>query len=340
MKRSSVWVLLSLLALGCSPEPVPTPTPAAQSPTSPVAPVPGVPKPRVVATTSVLCEMTEAIAQNAVDLQCLMAAGEDPHVYQASPRDAEAIAQAQLVLYNGHGYETSILKLIRNSKSKATKVAVAEVAVPKPLMMGEHGHDHDHDHDHGEEKDGKPAADPHVWQDAANGIKMTNVVRDRLIAVVPDQKERFTTNAQAYTTRLSALDRWIKAQTATIPPRNRKLVTTHEAFGYFAAAYGLEVEGALMGVSTEAEASPGQLQELISDIRATGVPTIFAEATGNNKLMQAIAQDAKVTLSSTPLFPEGAGAKGSGAETYLDSLRVNTTAIVTGLGGQPTPFTE
>ncbi|NJK35041.1 MAG: zinc ABC transporter substrate-binding protein [Oscillatoriales cyanobacterium SM2_2_1] len=276
--------------------------------------------------------------QNEVDLQCLMAAGEDPHVYQASPRDAEAIAQAQLVLYNGYGYETSILKLIQNSQSQGAKVAVAEVAVPKPLMMDEHGHDHGHSHS--EEKDGKPVADPHVWQDAANGIKMTNVVRDRLITVVPGQKTQFTANAQAYTTRLSALDRWIKAQTATIPPKNRKLVTTHEAFGYFAAAYGLEVEGALMGVSTENETSPGRLQELISDIRATGVPTIFAEATGNNKLMKAIAQDARVALASTPLFPEGAGAQGSGAETYLDSLRVNTTAIVTGLGGQLTPFPE
>jgi manganese/iron transport system substrate-binding protein len=336
MKTATALPLIALLFLGCTP----TPPPEAQSP-APTAPTtPAQPKPKVVATTSVLCEMTEAIAQDTVALQCLMDAGEDPHGYQATPQDAKAIAEAQLVLYNGHGYETSILKLIQNSSSPATKVAVAEVAVPKPLMMDGHDHGHGHDHSPNGADSDKPIADPHVWQNAAHGRTMAQVVRDRLITILPDQKEQLTTRAQAYTTRLDNLDRWIRAQTATIPPQNRRLVTTHEAFGYFAAAYGLEVKGALMGVDGETQASPARLQELVSDIRAAGVPTIFAEATGDRKLIAAIARDAKVTLSSDPLFPEGAGAKGSGAETYLDSLRVNTTTIVTGLGGKPQPFTE
>jgi manganese/iron transport system substrate-binding protein len=292
-------------------------------------------KPKVVATSSVLCDVTQEIAQNTVDLTCLIPAGTDPHVYQPKPNDRKAIEQAKLILYNGYGFEPDLIKLIKATKNAAPKVAVNEIAVPKPLKGEEHEHEPEKkaeaNHDHGE-------SDPHVWHNAQNGVRIVETVRDNLEKLSPNNAAQYTSNAKKMTSELTQLDSWIKSQISTIPAKQRKLVTTHDSMGYYAAAYGIPIEGALQGISTEEKPTAGRVKELVKEIKQASVPTIFAEATINPKLIEAVAKEANVKVSQRELFADGSGEKGSEGDTYEKMLIANTQTIVEGLGGKYTPF--
>jgi manganese/iron transport system substrate-binding protein len=297
----------------------------------------------VVATSSVLCDLTKTIAVDTVDLTCLVKAGTDPHVYEPTPEDRKAIEDAQLVLYSGYGFEPSLIKLIKASSNPATKVAVGEAAVPKPLM-GEHEHEHGEDHAAGE----KPAAgekqaeadepDPHIWHNAKNGIQMVKVIQANLTKAAPANADLYAQKAQALTAELTQVDGWITSQIATIPSTSRKLVTTHDALGYYSAAYGIPVEGALQGISTEEKPTAARVKELSDEIKADRVPTIFAEVSANPKLIETVAKEANVKLSDQELFADGLGEAGSEGDTYPKMLVANTRAIVEGLGGQYVAF--
>lgn len=294
-------------------------------------------KPQLVATSSVLCDLTERIAQDTINLTCLIPAGTDPHVYQPKPSDRKAIEQANLILYNGYGFETDLVKLIESTKNSGPKVAVGEVAVPKPLKGEEHGHEHgagekaETEHAHSE-------YDPHVWHDAKNGVRMVEVVRDHLQKISPNHTATYASNAEKMTSQLTQLDNWIQAQISTIPANQRKLVTTHDAMGYYAAAYGIPIEGALQGISTDEKATAGRVKELVGEIKQANVPTIFTETTANPKVIETVAREAKVKVSDQELYADGLGEKGSKADTYEKMLIANTQAIVEGLGGNYTPF--
>jgi manganese/iron transport system substrate-binding protein len=292
--------------------------------------------PKVVATTGVICNITKEIAQSSIDTICLIKPGDDPHAYQTKPEDRKAIETANLILYGGYDHEPSIIKLIKSTTNSAPKIAVHELAVPKPLI-GEHEHE-------GEQKtEGKPHAedekvpDSHVWHNPQNGIRMVETIRDELKKVAPSNAELYTSNAAKLTTNLQNLDTWIKAQIATIPADKRKLVTTHDALSYYANAYGLEVAGALQGVTTEEQPTAARIAELSSKIKSAGVPTIFVETTTNPKLMETVAREANVKISDKELFSDELGGPGSGADTYEGMLKTNTCAITSGLGGNCTP---
>ena len=280
-------------------------------------------KPKVVATNSVLCDITEKIAQDTVDLTCLIPAGTDAHVYQPKPSDRKAIEEAKLILYNGYGFEPSLIKLIQATKNQVPKVAVNEVAVPNPQQF---------------EEDGKTETDPHVWQNAQNGVRIVETIRDNLEKVFPSNAVQYTDNAKKMTSELTQIDSWIKSQISTIPPNQRKLVTTHDALGYYSKAYGIPVEGALQGISTEERPTAAREKELVGVIKNANVPTIFAETTVNPKLIEAVAKDGKVKVSKREIFTDGLGEKGSEGDTYTKMLIANTQTIVEGLGGKYTAF--
>lgn len=309
----------------------PTANPADRTPTqSSAAPT------KVVATYSLLCDLAERIAQTTAQITCLIKAGQDPHVYQVTPEDRKAIDTAKLVLYGGYGFEPEIIKAIATAPTSVTKVAVHEQAVSNPLTGA---HDHAHDHDHKEEElaqEAAAAADPHVWHNAQHGIAMVEVIQAQLTQASPENEALYAQNAQQLIEQLTAIDRWIKTAIATIPAKQRKLITTHEALAYYGAAYGIPIEGALQGVSTDGQLTPTRVKELVNDIKASQVPTVFAEATANPAMMQALAQDAQVKISEKRLFSDGLGEAGSGAETYEKMLIANTQAIVEGLGGTMT----
>jgi manganese/iron transport system substrate-binding protein len=280
-------------------------------------------KPRVVATTSILCDVTKQIAQDTIDLTCLVDAGSDPHDFKPRPSDRMAITRANLVLYSGYSFEPEIIKLINATNGNFTKVAVNEMAVPLPLQF---------------EEDGEKVSDPHVFHTAQNGARIVEVIGASLNLLAPSKSSMYKANTKKLSAELLQIDSWIKAQIATIPPNQRKLVTTHDAFGYYSKAYGISVAGALQGVSTEEQATPKRVSELVRVIKQEGVPTVFAESTINPKLITAVAKEAKVKVSDRELFADGLGEVGSEADTYQKFFIANTQTIVEGLGGQFTPF--
>ncbi|MEB3220246.1 MAG: zinc ABC transporter substrate-binding protein [Nostocales cyanobacterium 94392] len=294
-------------------------------------------RPLVVATTSVLCDLTKQVAAETIDLKCLVDAGSDPHTYQPKPEDRKAIEQAKLVLYGGYDFEPSIIKLVQASSNTAPKVAVHEVAVPKPII-GE-AHDHDHEEHEGEEKHSEEKApDPHVWHNAQNGVQMVEAIRSNLEKVAPNNAQLYGTNAEKVTGEIKQIDSWIQKTIATIPENQRKLVTTHDALGYYTQAYNIEYEGAIEGLSTEAEPTAARIAELVKQIKQENVPTIFAESTHSPKLIERVAQEANVKVSPYKLYADGLGEPGTDADTYQKMLTANTRAIVEGLGGQYTAF--
>lgn len=321
-----------------------TPTTQA-SPTGVTSPaIAPVDAPKVVATTTILCDMVQRIAQDTVNLTCLLKPGVDGHVYQPVPEDRKAIERAQLILYSGYDFEPGLIKLIQSTSNSAPKVAVAEKAVPKPLIG--HAHDQgaevketDHgptpDHDHAEEQE---LPDPHVWQSAAHGAKMATVVTDALTRLAPNHRERYTQNGNALATELTQIHTWIQSQIATIPAPNRKLMTTHDAMKYFSDAYQIPTNAALQGVSTKEKPTATRVKELVDAVRASGVPTIFAEVVVNPKLIEAVARDANVQVSDRELFTDSIGEPSSEADTYPEMLIANTRTIVEGLKGRYVAF--
>ncbi|OLP16350.1 metal ABC transporter substrate-binding protein [Leptolyngbya sp. 'hensonii'] len=295
---------------------------------------------RVVVTTTILCDLTRRIAASTIDLTCLLKPGLDGHVYGATPADRKAIEDAQLILYSGYDFEPSLIKLIKATSNPAVKVAVAEKAIPKPLLGEAQDHGHGHEEAEPGEKDEVAAKvpDPHVWQNAENGAQMVRVIQTELSQLVPEQANLYSQNAQTLEAELTQIHRWIKAQIATIPPSARKLVTTHDAMEYYATAYNIPVKGALQGISTEEKPSAGRIRELVENVKASQVPTIFVEIVVNPKLIEAVAREAGVKVSDRALFSDSLGEPESGASTYVTMMIANTQTIVEGLGGKFTPF--
>ncbi|MBF2006134.1 MAG: zinc ABC transporter substrate-binding protein [Chlorogloeopsis fritschii C42_A2020_084] len=278
---------------------------------------------KVVATTTILCDITRQIAANTVDLRCLLKPGVDGHTYQPVPEDRKAIEDANLIFYSGHNFEPELIKLIKATSNPAPKVAVAEEAVPNPQQF---------------EEDGQTEDDPHVWQNAENGARMVEVVETHLAKLLPANTELYAKNAKALSTELLQIHSWIKSQIATIPQSSRKLVTTHDAFGYYTSAYNIPVEGALQGVSTEEKPTAARVKKLVDSVKNSQVPTIFAEVTVNPKLLETVAKEANVKISDRELYSDSLGEPGSDGDTYPKMLIANTKTIVEGLGGQFTAF--
>lgn len=320
---------LALLVAGCGavqPQAQESPTPLADAP-------------QVVATSSVICDLTRQIAETRVRLTCLVPPGVDAHTYQPTPADRQALETAQVVLYNGYNLEPALERLIAALPASVTRVPVGELAVPQPLLGSHdhhhHGHDHHHHH-HGEKEQKVP--DPHVFQTGENVARMAKVIGEKLAQIYPAQTETFQTHTRNLVNEFQELDRWIRQQVQTIPPRQRKLVTTHEALAYFAQSYGLELLGALQGISTQEQPSPARLAQLTREIKQAQVPTIFAEVSLNPKLINTVAQEAGVKIAATPLYTDGLGPPDSSAATVQGMLISNTCTIVQGLGGSCTPF--
>lgn len=237
----------------------------------------------------------------------------------------------------GEVIEVNLIEMAveRRISAGSAPFALAAFGAMADPHAGEHMHAHDehdqeaqadaHGHMHGE-------FDPHTWMSPLNVIVMVENIRDALVAADPANADFYTANAVAYTEQLKQLDAEMRAQFDEIPVEHRKLVTTHELFGYFARDYGFELLGSALGAVTTEAADPGagQIAALVEEIRAAGVPAIFVENVGNPALMERIAQEAGVTVAP-PLYTHGLGSAGSGAEDYLGMMRTNMQIIVEAL---------
>ena len=309
----------------------------------------------VVATTSILCDLTQQVAQDTVNLKCLLAPEVDPHIYQATPEDRQALESADLVLYGGYDFDSSLIKLINATTNNNPKIAVHEQAVTDPILGEEHDHGHedhsdeehsekDHDeHDHSEKDDKEEHSeekvpDPHVWHNPQNGITMVAVIAKGLTQIQPDLEEKYQSQTQKIQSELGQIDEWIKQQISTIPPDKKKLITTHDALGYYVQAYNFEFDSVLSGFSSDESPSAGMVADLVKEIKQTQVPTIFAETSVNSQILETVAREANVQLSPRELYTDSLGGKGTEGDSYQKMLIANTITIVEGLGGQYTAF--
>lgn len=274
-------------------------------------------KPKVISTSTIIADLTARVGGEEIDHQDILKPGDDPHVYEPVPADSVALEKADLILYNGYNLEPGLIKMINSTAVKAKKVAVGEAITPLQL-----------------EKEGQKVPDPHVWGSAKNGIIMVKTIRDQLIELSPEDKEIFTENAAQLIAELENLDRWITVAIETIPPSQRQLVTTHDAFQYYAHAYGLKVAGTLIGISTEEQPSAQTVKNLADAIKNLQVPAIFAETTINPALITTVAAEAGVKLAPQQLYSDSIGAVGTGGDSYVKMLKENTRSIVESLGGK------
>ncbi|MBE9208764.1 metal ABC transporter substrate-binding protein [Nostoc sp. LEGE 06077] len=278
-------------------------------------------KPSVVATSTIIADLTQKVGGDEIQLKGILQPGADPHVYEPVPADSRFLETADLILYNGYNLEPGLIKLM-NAAGKGRKVAVGEIVKPLELDKGK----------------GEIVPDPHVWGSAENAAAMVNVIRDALGELSPEDREKFTQNAAQLTDELKQLHTWINQQIQTIPPDKRRLITTHDAFQYYGRAYKMAIAGTLIGISTEEQPSAQTVQRLVESVKKTGVPAIFAETTINPTLIKTVAQEAGVQLAPHQLYSDSIGAKGSDGESYIKMMEANTRAIVEALGGKYTPF--
>jgi zinc/manganese transport system substrate-binding protein len=279
----------------------------------------------VVATFSILGDLVRNVGGDRVAVRTLVGPGGDAHTFEPSPTDSVALSEASLVFENGLGFEPWFDELYASSGSKATRVVVTERVEPIKAADGD-------EHAEGAQPE-RDEADPHVWSDAGNAIRMVEAIRDALAKADAANAETYAANAERYLAELKALDDFIVAETNKLPAERRKLVTIHDTFGYFAKRYGYQIVGTALGsISTEAaDPSAGELAKLIEQIKAAGVPAIFAENVHNPDLMSRIAAEANVKLGPS-LYTDALGEPGSDGDTYLKMMRYNVTAIVTALG--------
>ncbi|MEO1669297.1 MAG: zinc ABC transporter substrate-binding protein [Cyanobacteria bacterium J06631_2] len=277
--------------------------------------------PKVVSTSTIIADLTQTVGGDEIDHQGILQPGVDPHVYEPTPRDSVALEKADLILYNGFNLEPGLIKMINSTGVNAAKFAIGEVVEPLDFAY-----------------QGQKEVDPHVWGDAENAIAMTEAIRDRLIELSSEDEAEFRANAEELITELELIDNWISEQIATIPQAQRKLVTTHDAFQYFASAYGLEMGGTLIGISTEEQPSAQTVKNLANDIKRMQIPAIFAETTINPQLITTVAEEAGVKLAPQELYSDSIGAAGSNGDSYLKMLQANTKSIVESLGGEYQEF--
>ncbi|MBD2728733.1 zinc ABC transporter substrate-binding protein [Nostoc sp. FACHB-892] len=274
--------------------------------------------PQVVATTSVLCDLTKQIAGNTINLNCLIDPNANPQFYKPKPEDRRAIEQANLILYSGYNLEPNLIKLIKATKNTAPKIAVGQLALSKPQQF---------------QKDGKKVTNPHLWHNTKNAIRMVEVINSNLRKLESSDAEAYTNNTKRITNELTQLDSWIKSRIASIPAKERKLVTTSNALSYYAKAYGIPLAGGLQSMSNNENLTPTRVKNLVTNIKRAKVSTIFPEVAINPNLLESVARVAEVKISDRKLYAEGLTETGSEADTYQKMMIANTRTIVEGLGG-------
>ncbi len=264
------------------------------------------------ATTTQLGDLTRAVAGTRAGVRQILEPNSDPHAYEPRPSDLRAVTGAKLVVRSGGDLDAWLRDVLRNAGSDARTITILD-----GLQARSDG-------------DG---VDPHWWQDPRNAIVAVRRIRDALIAADPTGRTTYTANARRYLDRLRRLDGAIAGCMRRIPARERRLVTDHDALGYYADRYGIDVIGTVIpALSTQAQASAGEVARLVRTIRSAGVSTIFPESSLNPKLTRAIAREAHATVGPA-LYADTLGAKGSPGATYIGSLRANTRALVGGFTG-------
>jgi len=283
------WPLLSLRAQPRTAEPAPAP--------------------QIVASFSILADMVREIAPPAIEVSALVGPDGDAHVFQPTPVHGKRLAQAGLVVVNGLGFEGWIDRLVKVSGYRGP-VVVASRGI-SPRQGGSHG------------------TDPHAWQDLSLAQRYVATLRDAIAQRWPQHQAELNDRSAAYLDRLNGLDRQVRGQLDAIPRAQRRVITSHDAFGYYAAAYGVDFL-APQGWNTHSEPSAAAVARLIRQIKKDAVRALFVENISDPRLIQRIAQEAGVQVGGT-LYSDALSASGGPADTYLKLFEHNTRVLVAAL---------
>jgi len=291
---------------------------------------------KAVASFSILGDIVREVGGNDVSLTTLVGPDGDAHEYEPTPGDAKKLSAARVLFVNGLEFETWLPKLTKASGFAGQTVVASQGITPRKFAGDGHGgkhdaHDHDHDHDH-DHKDGHHHhgdADPHAWQSLANGVIYARNVAEGLAAADPAHAEAYRQRATAYIAKLDALDARAKQTFGAIPAERRKVVTSHDAFGYFGDAYGVTFISA-MGVSTDAEPSAGEVARIIEQVKRDKVPAVFIENITSPKLVQQIARETGAKVGGT-LYSDALSKPGQPGATYLEMFEWNVRQLAAAL---------
>jgi zinc/manganese transport system substrate-binding protein len=269
---------------------------------------------KVVATFSILADFVKNVGGDRVEVQALVGRNGDAHVYQPTPGDAKTVADAKVVFINGLGFEGWIERLIKASGTKAPVVVATKGVKPRntdTAPADSQGHHHN--------------VDPHAWQSVVNAKTYVANIRDGLVAADPAGKSAYEANASAYLAALDALDAEVRAAIDKIPGDRRRIITTHDAFGYFAAAYRVAFI-APQGVSTETEVSAKDVAKIITQIRKQKIPAVFLENVTDDRLLKRIGAESGARVGGT-LYSDALTDEKGPAPTYLDMMRHNVKQL-------------
>ncbi len=272
--------------------------------------------PRVVTSTSVLADLVQQVGGDRLaSVRSVVPAGADVEDYDPKPADLQAVAQADLFVMNGLALDRWVPKLVQATNPTALILVLSDglpvlgVGVSEDEDIAQHGN-------------------PHFWLDPQYTKVYVQRIHDQLVARDPDGQATYDANTTAYLAQLDELDGWIQQQVATIPPENRKLVTFHEAYPYFAARYGFELVGVITP-SPGQEPSAGELAQLVQTVKAAQVKAVFSEAQFSPKLTQTLAQEAGIQQVVSDLYNDSLG--DAPADSYLGMMRYNVERLVQAL---------
>ena len=288
---------------------------------------------QAVASFSILGDIVREVGGDDVQLTTLVGPDGDAHEYEPTPGDAKKLSAAKVLFVNGLDFEAWLPRLVKASGFAGQTVVASKGVAPRKFAG--HGHDHgdkDHGSAHGhggEEGHHHGDADPHAWQNLANGVIYARNVADGLAAADPAHADAYRKRADAYIARLQAADAAVRKTFAAIPAERRKVVTSHDAFGYFGDAYGVEFISAV-GVSTAAEPAAGDVARIIEQVKREKVPAVFVENITSPRLVQQIARETGAKAGGT-LYSDALSKPGQPGATYLDMFEWNVRQLAAAL---------
>jgi zinc/manganese transport system substrate-binding protein/manganese/iron transport system substrate-binding protein len=275
---------------------------------------------RVVTGVAIVQDLVRRVGGDGVEAFSIVPPGADPHTYQPTPRDVQALQGARLAVWNGLGLDETAADLVAEQRLPDLTTVVLSDGIPP--LADDAGYADEHDGEHGH---AHAAGNPHLWLDPAYAVRYVETIRDALSEVDPANGEIYQANATAYIGEIEALDAWAQGEIATIPAERRKLVTFHDAFPYFAGHYGLDLVGVVLK-SPGREPSAQEVAALVTEMQRHQIPAVYAEPQFNARILELAARDAGVQVRR--LYSD---AFDSQVTTYLDLMRFNVASVVEGL---------
>jgi iron/zinc/copper transport system substrate-binding protein len=271
---------------------------------------------KIVATYSIIADMTENIVGEKAEVYSMVPIGTDPHMYDPLPKDTSKVSNADLVFYNGLNLETGkgwFKDLLDVTNKKEVAFAVSDEVTPMFLT----------------EKGKETQEDPHAWLDIQNAIKYVDIITKHVIEKDPDNKDFYLNNQSEYVKKLNELDQYAKEAVEQIPQEKRILVTSEGAFKYFSKAYGFK-SAFIWEINTDSQGTPEQMKNIINIIDENQVPALFLETSVNPKTMETISNETGVPIHSK-IFTDSLAKKGEEGDTYLKMIKWNIDKVIEGL---------